>query len=137
MKTLTTVSWVTEADELCSLLASHDIDTFLPDETTAIVNPLYGGAIGGIRIQVAPEDFDRAQQVMHDWLLEHGQGLNPCPKCQSFDVHYERVSRRFAFLSLLLLGIPLLLIRKRYVCSACGHTWSPHSATGENCQRNR
>ena len=53
MVTLTTVNWIVEADILCAQLESAGIKTFVPDQNTASVQPIYANAIGGIRVQIA------------------------------------------------------------------------------------
>lgn len=43
----------------------HDgIPSFAKDEHTVTVNPLYGGALGGIKLQVREEDFAEAKRIL-------------------------------------------------------------------------
>lgn len=57
MITLTTVSWIGEADALCLQLEAFGIKTYMPDQGTVAVNPMYATAIGGIRIQIDEGDL--------------------------------------------------------------------------------
>ena len=123
MTTLTTVTYIHEADLLCMKLGACGIGTFVPDQSTAVAQPLYGNAIGGIRVQVDEADLERAREVLADDAPHESRGMFECPECRSDSVEYERVSRRFAFLSLLLLGIPLLWVKKECRCTSCGHRW--------------
>jgi len=53
-----------EAQLLQSALAGSGIDSFLPDEFTVQNDWLWTNAIGGIRLQVADVDADRADEVL-------------------------------------------------------------------------
>ena len=46
-----------------------------------------------------------------------------CPKCDSFDVYYEKYSRRAVFASWLLLGIPLPFLKRKWRCKGCSYEW--------------
>lgn len=123
MKTLTTVNWIGEADMLCAQLEASGIKTFVPDQGTVTANPMYANAIGGIRIQVDEPDMSRAREIVKDRLPAAAKGIFECPDCGSDSVQYEKISKRFAFLSLLLIGIPLLWFKRQCVCGSCGHKW--------------
>src|SRR6056297_1416313 len=110
--TLTTVGWITEADALCARLEANGIKTFMPDEGAVMANPLYANAIGGIRIQIDEHDLPHAREILKDRLPAVSEGMFECPECGSDSVRYENVSKRFAFLSLLLIGIPLLWLKR-------------------------
>ena len=66
-ETLVTVrscNWLHEAEFVKSVLAAEGIDADIPDEHTMGVQPLYGAAIGGVRVRVRPEDFARATEAL-------------------------------------------------------------------------
>lgn len=68
---LVTIQTYTYPHELAivrGLLDSEGIETFVRDEMTAQVNPFYTNAIGGIKLQVAEEDAQKALEIM----LQHG-----------------------------------------------------------------
>ena len=46
-----------------------------------------------------------------------------CPRCGSTEVFYEKFSRPMIFLSILLLGIPLPFLSRRWTCRSCELTW--------------
>lgn len=46
-----------------------------------------------------------------------------CPRCDSTEVYYEKFSRPMIFLSILLLGIPLPFLSRRWTCRNCELTW--------------
>ncbi len=123
MTTLTTVTWIGEADALCAQLEASGIKTFVPDQGAVTANPLYANALGGIRVQVHERDLPRARELLKDRLPVGAGGMFECPACKSDAVRYEKVSKRFAFLTLLLIGIPILWFKRRCVCESCGHAW--------------
>jgi hypothetical protein len=123
MITLTTVSYLHEADMLRMKLESTGIKTFIPDQNTTSVQPLYSNALGGIRIQIDESDLSRARELLKDELPQAAKGMFECPECKSDSVRYEKVSKLFAFLTLFLIGIPLLWFKRQCKCEACGHKW--------------
>jgi hypothetical protein len=60
MVTLRTCSGLEEAGVIKSVLAGSGVESFVPDENSV----LWSNAIGGIRVQVAEEDVDRANDVL-------------------------------------------------------------------------
>jgi hypothetical protein len=60
MVTLRTCSGLEEAEVIKSVLAGSGVESFVPDENSV----LWSNAIGGIRVQVAEEDVDRANDVL-------------------------------------------------------------------------
>lgn len=123
MKTLTTVTWLPEADVLRMRLEAEGIDAFVPDQHTVLANPLYGQAIGGIRVQVNESDYERAREILAGQVPPASAGMFACPACGSDAVRYEEFSLRAACLALLLLGLPLLWRKRQFTCRACGHQW--------------
>ena len=122
-KTVTTVSWIAEADRLAMLLEAHNIPCQLPDQGAVMANPLYSGALGGIRVQVPEDQLREAAEVLAGQPSSPPSALFTCPKCDSDQLHVERVTRRLPYLSLLVIGFPLLRFRNECVCDACGHRW--------------
>ena len=131
-------------------LESAGISCFLADREFASTYWLYSGANRGVKLQVKRSDVARALEVLGpepavpDQNAEREAGANepvspPCPRCHSEEVVYERFSRRFFYLSILLLGFPLLWGRGRYRCNRCGYTWrrppSPNDRTDRDADR--
>ncbi|MGC3989622.1 MAG: DUF2007 domain-containing protein [Chthoniobacteraceae bacterium] len=124
MKTIATFSKPEEAHLLRIRLESVGIPAFVQDEAMVQLDWLYSNAIGGVRVQVADEEVEEAQQLLReDRGVEEIQCDPRCPKCGSTALETEAYSKRIAFLSVLLLLIPLIIPRKRIRCTACLHTW--------------
>jgi hypothetical protein len=64
MKTVANLTSLLEADMICAQLRAFGIETFLPDQGMVLMQPLYSEAIGGIRVQVADEDYERACAIL-------------------------------------------------------------------------
>lgn len=47
-------------------LESEGVEVFLMDQTTIDSNPFYSNALGGIRMFVKTEDFDKANEILSD-----------------------------------------------------------------------
>ena len=58
-------AWLHEAHFLTSVLDSAGIDSLIPDEHTLGIQPLYGPALGGVRILVRAEDLERARELLN------------------------------------------------------------------------
>lgn len=59
-----TCTWLHDALFLKSVLDAAGIDAMIPDEHTVSAQPLYAQALGGIRIIVRAEDFERATELL-------------------------------------------------------------------------
>jgi len=88
MKTLTTVLWLNEADALRLALEREGIAVFLPDQFAAQSDPFLSQAMGGIRVQVGDEDYEKALQVASDFLNARSDTSSTqvaqdwrCPRC--------------------------------------------------------
>jgi DNA-directed RNA polymerase subunit M/transcription elongation factor TFIIS len=123
MITLTTATYLHEADMIRMRLEASGIKAFIPDQNTSSIQPLFSNAIGGIRIQIDENDLARAREVLKNALPQADRGIFECPACKSDAVTYEGISKQFAFLSLFLLGIPLLWRKRECRCGSCGHRW--------------
>ena len=113
-------------------LESEDIACYLIDEHIVGTYWLWSNALGGIKLRVPATDAARAAELLDrsataparagdDQPLYDGQVK--CPRCGSEDIHKTRLDRRLVFLSILLLGAPLPIFRRRTRCEACGFDW--------------
>jgi hypothetical protein len=126
MTTIATFTLPPDAHLLQMRLGSVGIEAFVQDENFVQMDMLYSNVVGGVRVQVADEDVPAVRE-----FLAGDAGLSPeagelrCPKCGSTAIETERFSKRFAFLTMMLLMIPLLFFRRRLRCAHCLHTWRP------------
>lgn len=137
-----------EGHLLRTRLEAEGIRCFVADEHTISANWFYSNAIGGVKLQVQEADLDTARTVLITALEERERGgadydwseVNPdwtfdddqptasehqysCPHCDSTEVFYEKFSKPWVFLSILLLGIPLPFLSRQWSCRSCGERW--------------
>lgn len=119
----------TEAHIARIKLESEEIDCIITDENLISTDWFLANAAGGIKLQVPAEQAERAiaalQKASRPPEAEEPifDGAKRCPKCGSERIDLERFSRKFAFISILLLGIPLPFFRKSMRCDDCGFAW--------------
>ena len=105
-----------DAHLAASKLGGSGIEAYLRDEATANLYWLYSNAIGGVKVEVAEEDFERAREVLE--LPKESSDLIVCPYCGS-----ERTSLRqmslFSALALLFLNLILPNRKQRVDCLDC------------------
>lgn len=104
-------------------LESEGVKAFLQDEHLVRIFWLYTNAIGGLRLQVAQEDGERAFAILvaGSAPVEPSEmGAEHCPECDGLGMSRMVRGRRVAFLSWLVIGFPLWRPRSTWRCSQCG-----------------
>lgn len=117
-----------------SKLEASGITAFLQNDELVRVQWLYSNLIGGILLQVSPEDADAALELLQEPIpdsmaLEPGgvAYLQPrCPQCGSLDVEHEGLNKLVTFGTWLALGFPIRATVDKWRCSACAHEWQSH-----------
>lgn len=120
-----------EAQLLKTKLESAGIECYLDDENIVNLNQLYSYVVGHIKVKVKNSDFEKAKEFLkkEKLLLKKDRkageklGVVPCPKCNSKILSSDRLSLPFIFISIFLVGIPILLRRKKWTCNECNFTW--------------
>jgi hypothetical protein len=131
--TIATFSFPTEAYLLQGKLESEAIWSTVVDAETVTMNWLWSNAIGGVKLKVRREDVSRARELIRPAIDEPADNIDSvqndnCPECGSSNTEFEKFNRKLAFLTWLLLWVPLPFWRNKWVCQDCGHTWKADSA---------
>ena len=106
-------------------LESEGIECYIFDEYTSSMNWFYNNAIGGIKLKVREENYKRALKILNENVeIENEEVEIICPACKSKKIKDEKISKKFAYISILLLGFPLLFKKRTYDCENCGMKWS-------------
>ena len=102
---------------------------FILDENIVRLNSFYDLAVGGIRLQVREEDFQRAKELIEEWearpYLDEEDHALKCPSCQSTAVYAGFKSFKTAagwltlVISLLLVVYPFFT-KTVFRCKECG-----------------
>mgnify|MGYP005855037097 CR=1 FL=1 len=103
-----------------SKLEGSGVEAWLRDEATANLYWLYSNAIGGVKVEVADEDVERAREILE--LPKEASGLIQCPHCGSEHTSVRQMNLLFA-LGLIFLNLILPHRKNKADCLDCGETF--------------
>lgn len=125
--TLKTFDNYIEAHLLKTKLESEFIYCFLQDESVVATNPMYSFAVGGIKLKVKKEDFEKALKITQEEHinLEQNQPDIICDNCgnNSFYNNYKSVKNLkgiFAMIISFLFQTYPLYYKNVRKCKTCG-----------------
>lgn len=129
MITVARFSMPFEAHIAKTRLESEGIPAFVADEHTVNMNWLYSNAMGGVRLQVPAAYAEHALRVLSEDMsdsdpVESLPASVHCPHCGSSNVEYVSLGRKPAFLTWLILSVPLWKVNKVNRCVDCGEKFS-------------
>jgi Putative prokaryotic signal transducing protein len=117
-----------------SVLDSADIPCFLKDENTVRIQWAWSNLIGGIRLQVRPQDGKIAEQLLSQEVLptielEDGDVYEQprCPYCTSLDISFEALNEKVGLASILI-AVPIPFPKNRWTCHTCKREWNDSDA---------
>ncbi|MGJ8639991.1 MAG: DUF2007 domain-containing protein [Opitutaceae bacterium] len=114
---IATYSKPEEAHLAASLLRGNGIEAYIRDEHMVNMHWLYSNAIGGVKLEIAEEDYADAQEVLN--LPKETEGaLLLCPHCESSNVHMRELSLLSGIC--LALYLPLPFACRKVDCLDCG-----------------
>lgn len=120
---------LTEAGLAQTKLASEGIACEVPERHSRY--RALGG--GGVSVYVLREDYERAASLldlgeswveMDEYIDADDLRVARCPSCGSASVLCMALPLRQWALCVILMGIPLLFVRRRWNCRKCGHDWT-------------
>jgi hypothetical protein len=107
-------------------LESEGIEVYIRDNNIVDSNPLYSNAVGGIKLFVKSEDFEKAQLVLSDvsqYSLNENNQLIKCPKCNAEQVEMvtsiKDIRSFLAFLFSVLVVYMPFYSKHKYKCQSC------------------
>lgn len=110
-------------------LESAGIRCALADDNMVRLDWFISNLLGGVKLQVAPEDAAAAIGILDQPIPEEfetegtgGYRQPKCPNCQSLDVTFEELNKPIAYASAYI-GFPLPIHRTAWKCHACGREW--------------
>jgi len=114
-----------------TVLESAGIFCFLRDENLVRLDWQISNFIGGLSLQVRPEDSEAALELLSQPIPESisfesaGKFDQPhCPRCGSIAITFEGRSRSAALVSTVMVGLPLPLGGESWRCDACWCRWN-------------
>ncbi len=82
-----------DAHLLMTRLESENIECWLKDENTVTIIPILTNMVGGIKLLVKKEDFDRAAEIFKETENNRRQAIQ-CPNCKSHNVELVSSPRK-------------------------------------------
>ncbi len=114
-----------------TVLESAGMFCFLRDENLVRLDWQISNFIGGLRLQVRPEDSEAALELLSQPVPESISFASEvkfdqprCPSCGSIDITFEGHSRSAALVSTFAVGLPLPLGSESWRCDKCGCRWN-------------
>jgi len=133
--TIATYTNPLEAHIVRGRLQAEGIETYVAHEHHIWANWFLSTALGGVKLQVRPEDAQQAQEILrqeHDGDYEmlvaeadtaSAEPRPACPVCRSEDITPVRRSGRLSLFIVWLSSLPLPYSNVTMACRRCGHTW--------------
>lgn len=112
-------------------IESEGIQVIVRDNHTVDTDPLVSNAIGGVKLFVFQEDFERAKEILLDislFSVDNDGELLKCPKCGAEKIllltTIKDLKSFFSFLVTLFAVVLPLHTRYKYKCEVCNHEFS-------------
>ena len=133
--TIATFSNPLEAHIVRGRLEAEGIETSVAHEHHIWANWFLSTALGGVKLQVKPEDAQRAGQILQqeqagdyealvtDSAEEIAEPRPACPVCGSEEITPVRRSGRVSLFIVWLSSLPLPYSSVTMTCRNCSHTW--------------
>ena len=121
-----------DAHLLMGRLESEEIECWLQDENTVTINPVWTNAVGGIKLLVKKEDFERAVEIFKETENNRKQTVE-CPNCKGHNTDLVSTPRKAAnwlsAIATFFLGDYALAAEKVNHCFDCGHEFANSNET--------
>ena len=117
-----------QAHILKNRLESEDIECQIFDENIVTLNPMLNFAVGGIRLQVFEEDFEKAKIILTEIdqkpFTDEKDLAIACPKCKSTSLYSDYKSMKdpkgvIAFIVAFMFSVFPLYSKSVYKCKEC------------------
>jgi hypothetical protein len=123
---IATFQYSSEAIIFKGKLESEGIEVFMRDNNTVDSNPLYSNAVGGVKLFVKKDDFEKATDIFSNisqYSLDDNEKLRKYPKCGAEQIDMvtsiKDLKSFLVFLfSIFLVSIPFYS-KHKYKCDNC------------------
>ena len=130
-ETVAVFTYSSEAQIFKGRLESEGIEVFMADQHTINTDPLVSNAIGGVKLKVRSDDFERAKNILKFAdkysVTDQGAAIH-CPKCDSEKVVYASeirgIKSLISFLIGLVFGVLPFYVKYSYRCENCGEKFN-------------
>jgi predicted RNA-binding Zn-ribbon protein involved in translation (DUF1610 family) len=111
-----------DAHILMGKLEEEGIRCWLKDENTLTIDPILTNALGGIKLMVTKEQYERALSIVQEMQAEKRKKYT-CPQCGSSDIEYivtpRKLSNWLGAIGGFLFGDLAIGIKKTWRCFHC------------------
>ena len=84
-----------DAHILMGRMEEEGIRCWLKDEHTVTIDPILTNALGGIKLMVRREQYERAAALLNEYLAEKRKN-SACPVCGSNDIEFVTSPRKLS-----------------------------------------
>jgi hypothetical protein len=131
-----------EAHLVRAYLESEGIDSEIRDEMTVQANNFYSNAIGGVKLLVKADDYNRGIEVLKNGgyikepgtvenivelvYIEKGLNRNICPFCKSENISIKKVPSFWTIFTVFIFtfnAVFPIFLKKSVKCFDCGKEW--------------
>jgi predicted RNA-binding Zn-ribbon protein involved in translation (DUF1610 family) len=125
-KLVRSFQYSSEAQIFSGKLESEGIEIYLRDNNIVDSNPIWSNAVGGVKLFVKSEDFEKANMILSDisqFSFDENNKLLKCPNCGVEEVEMvtsiKDLKTLLAFIFSLLFILMPFYSRYRYKCNKC------------------
>lgn len=97
-KKIATFQFTTEAMIIKGKLESEGIEVFIRDNNIVDANPFYSNAVGGVKLFVRDEDFDRTEEILSEMQQQENDNLLFIVKDDETDTKPNTIFRIIEFI---------------------------------------
>lgn len=115
-----------EAQIFCGKLESEGVEVYLRDMNTVDSNPIWSNAVGGVKLFVKSQDFEKANKILSDisqFSFNENNELIKCPSCGAEEIEMvtsiKDTKTLLAFVFSLLFVLMPFYSKHRYKCNKC------------------
>lgn len=127
-KLLRRFQYSSEATIYQGKLESMGIEVFLRDNHVVDTNPLYSNAVGGVKLYVRTEAFERANEILQEvnlFSVDDNHQPIKCPKCGSEKIDMMTSVKDWKsllyFIVLFFISLFPFNAKHLYKCQSCKH----------------
>jgi predicted RNA-binding Zn-ribbon protein involved in translation (DUF1610 family) len=125
-KLVRSYQYSTEAQIFSGKLESEGIEVYLRDSNTVDSNPIWSNAVGGVKLFVKRQDFEKANIILSEisqFSFDENNKLIKCPNCGAEEIEMvtsvKDLKTLFAFVFSLLFILMPFYSKYRYKCNKC------------------
>ncbi|MFH6997717.1 DUF2007 domain-containing protein [Flavobacterium sp. FlaQc-57] len=115
-----------EAQIFCGKLESEGVEVYLRDMNTVDSNPIWSNAVGGVKLFVKSQDFEKANKILSDisqFSFNENNELIKCLSCGAEEIEMvtsiKDTKTLLAFVFSLLFVLMPFYSKHRYKCNIC------------------